>query len=180
MRLGKKRTAPRSPECESLESYIQPRPEWPYYTAIRSAFIKRFARWYLSASGSRQLEKEWTTLATQLFRHPPNIPNRDWRKLPTNPQIIRVLRHALRVTADQRRKGRPISDKRRAAAVALDLHCTDRRRWTWRSLTNHLCNCGLKAHPPNSNCQKDLRRETVRLKKELKTMGIKVPQRHNL
>jgi hypothetical protein len=68
MRLGKKRTAPRSPECESLESYIQPRPEWPYYTAIRSAFIKRFARWYLSASGSRQLEKEWTTLATQLFR----------------------------------------------------------------------------------------------------------------
>jgi hypothetical protein len=179
--VGKHKKAARaaSLEHEILDAWIRPEPERHYYTAIRRAFIQRFAGWYLSPSNEERLEKEWTILASQLFHHPPTMPTREWSKLPTQPRIIRVLRHALRATADYRRKGRPIGDKRRVAALALDLQNSDPKRWSWRSLTNYLCNCGLKEHPPNSNCQKDLRRETVWLKDWLRTQGIKVPQRIN-
>jgi hypothetical protein len=175
VRRRKKKPDALSPEYEALEAWIRRYPNRPYYAAIRSAFIQRFASWYLSAPDADRLEKEWRILTSQLFRHPPTTPNRDWRKLPTEPQIIRVLRHALRVAADHRGKGKPIGDKRRVAALALDLQSSDPERWSWRSLTDHLCNCGLKEHPSNSNCQKDIRRETVWLKNWLRTQGIEVP-----
>ena len=177
MRWRKKKPVARSPECEALEPWIRPHADRPYYTAIRQAFIQRFADWHVSASppDMERLEKEWTLLAFLLFDYPPTASKRVWSKLPTEPQIVRVLRHALRVTADQRRRGRPIGHKRRVAALALDLQSTDPKRWTWCALTNHLCNCGMREHPTNSSCQKDLRRETVWLKNWLRTEGIEIP-----
>jgi hypothetical protein len=180
----KNETSIRSPECEILETWIPSQPKNSYRAALRDAFIQRFTSWYLSPLGSDQLEKEkeWTLLAILLFHNPPRastLTSNRWRNLTRQPQIIRVLRHALRAIADQRRRGRAIGAKRRVAALALDLQSDDPERWTWRSLTNHLCNCGLAVHPPNSTCQKDLRRETVWLKDWLRTHGIEVTQRNN-
>jgi hypothetical protein len=160
-----------------LEVWIPPKPEWPYYTAIRTAFIQRFGRWYAWAPGTPgrvQLEGEWTMLASQLFPNPSTIPNLDWRSFPTRPRIIRVLRNVLRVKADHKGRGRPIGYKRRQASLALDLRNSDPKLRTWRALTDYLCNCGQREHAPNSSCQNDLRRETVWLKNALKTMGITV------
>jgi hypothetical protein len=169
----------RLPESEILEAWIPSEPEKPYRAAIRTAFIQKFATWYMTSPETNQLEKEWTLLACLLFHRPPGLSKHDWRKLDTQPPIIRVLRHALRVTADHTPRGRPIGHKRRVAALALDLQISDPERWTWRSLTNHLCNCGLREHGPLSKCQKDLRRQTVWLKKWLRTQEIEVPVRKN-
>jgi hypothetical protein len=163
------------------------------YTTIRRAFISKLAQWYVSAPQMRmvpgssgaddlaKLEKEWTQLAGLLSRNPPTVPNRDWRRLPTDEaKIARVLRHALRAAADQNSRGRPVSALRRQAVLALDLQSSDSKRWNWRSLTNHLCNCGLRDHPYNSKCQKNLRREALLVKEFLRELGIRLPtQRSN-
>jgi hypothetical protein len=178
VRESDKKTRARRAQCDALEEWIRRKPEWPYYTAIRTAFVQRFVSWFLSTGDAKKLEKEWTLLANQIFLQPPTIPNRDWRTIPRQQRIVRVLRQILRVTADHRVKGRPISYKRRRATLALDLQIGDPERWTWRNLTDYLCNCDLKEHPANSNCQKDLRRQAVWLKNVLKTMGIKVHLRN--
>jgi hypothetical protein len=179
MRRQKKRPE-RTSNFKILNTWIHPDASLPHSTAIRNAFIKKFVDWYkldpnASTSEMKRLEKEWSMLAALLFRSPPTRPSRDWRKLPTEPQIVRVLRHALRVTTDHRSKGRPRSDIRRVAVVALDLRHSDPERWSWRSLTDHLCNCGLREHAANSNCQKNLKREALLVKKSLQMLGIKLP-----
>jgi hypothetical protein len=163
----------------------------PFYTAIRRAFIRKFAQWYVAAppqAGIRgvssadelaRVQKEWTQLAALLYRNPPAIPNHDWSRLPAEPQIARVLRHAWRAVADHNSRGRPVSDLRRQAVLALDLQRADSKRWSWRALTNHLCNCGLREHSYNSKCQKDLRRESLLVKKSLRELGIKLPTQRN-
>jgi hypothetical protein len=163
-----------------------------FYTAARRAFIRKFAQWYVSAPPQNctinggigneelvQIEKEWTQLAVLLFRTPPRIPNRDWRRLPTEAQIVRVLRHALRTVADHNAKGRPVSNLRRQALLALDLQRSDSKRWSWRALTNHFCNCGLREHAYNSKCQKNLRREALLVKKSLADLGVRLPTQRN-
>jgi hypothetical protein len=163
-----------------------------FYTAIRRAFILKFAQWYVSAPprNSRirgvigadelaRLEKDWTQLAALLSRNPPTMSNRNWQKLPSEPQIARVLRHAWRAVADHNSRGRPVSALRRQAVLALDLQSGDSKRWSWRALTNHLCNCGLREHPYNSRCQKNLRREALLVKESLAELGVKLPTQRN-
>lgn len=175
MRPRKKKFDARSPEYKTLDAWIPSDPNRPYYGQFRDAFIQRFARWFACATDAARvdetkcLEKEWRTLSSLLFRYPAANRNHDWRKLNPEPQIVRVLRHALRVAADYKSKGRP-ADSRRAALVALDLHTVDPKRWTWRSITNHLCNCGLREHPYRSKCQTNLCREVLHLKKYLQTL----------
>jgi hypothetical protein len=163
-----------------------------FYTAMRRAFIRKFAKWYVSAPppSSRlrlvigtdelaKLENEWTLLAALLFRNPPATQNHDWRRLPAEPQIARVLRHVWRAVAAHRSRGRPVGDLRRQAVLALDLQHSDSKRWSWRVLTNHLCNCGRHEHAYNSNCQKNLRRETLLVKELLAELGVKLPTQRN-
>ena len=174
-----------------LEECIPADASREFYTAIRRIFIRKFAQWYVSAPGGSgihgdigadevaKLEKEWTLLAALLSRNPPTMPNHDWRRLPREPQIARVLRHAWRAVAARNSRGRPGSDLRRQAVLALDLHHSDSKRWSWRVLTNHLCNCGQHEHPYNSNCQKNLRRETLLVKESLVELGVKLPTQRN-
>ncbi len=186
--------APSVAACRKiLEECIPADASRKFYTAIRRFFIRKFAQWYVSAPpvSSRmrrdiradevaKLEKEWTQLAALLSRNPPTMPKHDWQRLPIEPQIARVLRHAWRAVAARNSRGRPGSDLRRQAALALDLQSSDSKRWTWRVLTNHLCNCGLREHPYNSRCQKNLRRETLLVKEFLAKLEVNPPAQRNI
>jgi hypothetical protein len=170
----------RSPEREALDGWIRADRTRHYYTRLREVFIQTFAEWFARATDparvneTRRLEREWQKQASLLFDHPPPAnPNRDWRNLNVQPQIVRVLRHCLRVGT--RGKGRPARYPS-ATLRALDLNASDPNRWTWRSITNRLCNCGTREHPFNSTCQRNLRREVLLLKKYLKTLGIAPPR----
>jgi len=88
-------------------------------------------------------------------------------------EVERILR-----MAGRRSRGRPAT-LRGAGLQALELQCNDPERWTWRALTNNLCNCGLREHPYNSKCQKNLRREALLVKKFLRELGVKLPTQRN-
>ena len=155
-------------------------------------FIRKFATWYgCTERGEKEeaLEQEWRMLASLLFLRPPNVRNHDWKNLRSQLRIIRVLRHALRVAADNPGKGRPPSDLRRFALQALDLKRTGTEKWTWAALAEQfgLYRCGEKGHHPEcqkkwehfTKCNKrregDLKRETLFVKKHLRELGVKLP-----
>jgi hypothetical protein len=168
----------RSPEYENLNAWIRADPNRHYYTRVRHAFIRTFADWFATdparVDETERLEKEWRKQAGLLFPNPPPANrNRDLRNLNTQPQIVRVLRHCLRTGSKGR--GRPAASPW-TILLALDLNTGDPKRWTWRSITDHLCDCGMREHASNSNCQKNLRREVLLLKKYLKTLGIEPPR----
>jgi hypothetical protein len=168
---------PKKKAGHDLDAWIPYDPNRVYYTAIRNAFIERFTQWYHlpseaapSGEGLR-LEKEWSELIPLLSRHPPTNSKHDWRELPKQPQILRVLRQVWRLVADRKPRGRPLK-LRPLAVEALDLQRTDPKRWTWRALAGHLCNCGLAEH--GSNCQQNLRREALLVKQFLRARRIKL------
>jgi hypothetical protein len=178
----KKKAQASAKEQKILDGWIRQDFSRPYYMAIRAAFIERFVQWYKidissdeieAASEKKRLEQEWTELARLLSPYPPTSGRHDWRELPTEPQIVRVLRHVWRLAADRKPRGRPPSQLRRLAVQALDLQRIDRERWKWRALTKHLCNCGSMEHSPK--CQKNFKREALLLKQSLRTLGVKLP-----
>jgi len=169
---------PKKKAERELEAWIRRDPTRVYYTAIRAAFIERFTNWYnlpekvTAANEKERLEQEWSDLIPLLSRYPPTNPKHDWRELPREPQIMRVLRHAWRLAADRKPRGRPLK-LRRLAVEALDLQRNDPKRWTWRALAGHLCNCGMTEH--GFNCQKNLRREALFVKQFLRVRRITLP-----
>lgn len=174
------KTRGRSAETEALDAWIRVDRTAYYYTRLREVFIQTFVEWFAAATDpvcvdeTNRLEQRWRKQASLLFDHPPPTnPKRDSRNLNVQPQIVRVLRHCLRV--ETRGKGRPARYPW-ATLRALDLNASDPNRWTWRSITNRLCNCGTREHPFNSTCQKNLRREALFLKKYLKTLDIGPPR----
>jgi hypothetical protein len=178
----KKKSQAFAKERRILGEWILQDSSRPYYMAIRTALIERFARWYkidISSDGIKavsemgRLEQEWNELVRLLSPYPPTSGKHDWRELRAEPQIVRVLRHAWRAAADRKPRGRPPSELRRLAVQALDLQHSDPKRWTWSALAGHLCNCGLREH--EFKCQKNLRREALLLKKSLRALGIKLP-----
>lgn len=199
MRQRRKNPATRSPECEVLEAWIPPDPTRPYYMKVRNAFIRRFVEWNVCAGDAARLaeteslEKQWRMLADLLSHYPPSTRRREWRNLRTQPQIVRVLRHAWRATADLSRKGRPRSDLRRLAVQALDLRHSDLERWTWHALAWHfgIYKCSVASHDPECQkewedyrkCQKrrekDLKREAQLVINELRKLGVKLPTQRN-
>lgn len=82
------------------------------------------------------------------------------------------LRHSLRM--DRRRRGRPPVSPW-GTLHAQDLYAGDPKHWTWRLLTNHFCNSGLREHSYNPDCQKNKRRKVLLLRKYLKRLGIEPP-----
>jgi hypothetical protein len=198
VRLRKKKGSARSRKV--LEAWIPSDPTCPHYMEVRNAFIETFANWYACTTDTehldeaKRLEKQWNRLAPLLSRYPPTTRNHDWRDLPTQPQIVRVMRHALRVTADHASKGRPRSDLRRLAVQALDLRHRDLKRWTWHELAVHfdIYKCTKEAgHDPGCQkkwqdyreCQKrrenDLRRQALYVKESLRELGVRLPTQRN-
>jgi hypothetical protein len=171
---------PKTKAQRDLEAWIYSDPTRVYYTAIRAAFIEKFAQWYnlpakaLIEREGASLEKKWRELIPMVSRSLPATSRHEWRTLPREPQVVRVLRNIWREGAGRKPRGRPL--KLRGIAVeALDLQRQDPTIWTWRSITGHLCNCGLEAH--GFTCQENLRREALLVKKFLRARQIRVPSR---
>jgi len=156
-----------------LEGWINSDLSRPVYTAIRSAFIEKFVRYYvllskmtMRGSGSpgklAQLDKECAQLAGLLFSRANLWVARDWRK----PPIVKFLLRDLRRT----RQGRPPT-KQQVAVAAKEMRLLDPKRWKWRKITSVLCDCG-KEH--NVKCQDNLRRQVLHLERTLKNVGCKL------
>lgn len=195
----KKKASSRSPERDILNAWIPAELTRPYYMSVRSAFIRKFTAWYVCATDTtrlderKRLERQWKVLASLLSGGPPTIRNHDWRNLRTQPQIVRVLRHAWRVAADHADKGRPRSNLRRLALHALDLRHRDLGLWTWHKLGMHfgIHKCSEAGHDRDCQkkwqgyreCQKrrddDLRREAQLVKKSLRELGVTLPTQRN-
>jgi hypothetical protein len=161
-------------EREILEVWLQSDPSRPVYTAIRSAFIEKFARYYVlvskitkGGSGSpekvAQLDIECTQLAGLLFFRPNLwVVERDWRQ----PPILKFLLRDLRRT----RTGRPPT-KQQVALKAKEMRLLDPKRWKWHKITSLLCRCG-KEH--SIRCQDNLRRQVLHLERTLRNVGCKL------
>jgi hypothetical protein len=160
-------------ECEILQGWIHPDPDRRVYTAIRSAFIKKFAHYYVllnrmtkvgtgSPKTLDQLDKDWTLLAGLLFSRTNLWAAQDWRKPPILKFLLRELRRA--------RKGRPAT-KQQVALRAKEMRLSDPKRWKWHKITSELCDCG-KEH--TIKCQDNIRRQVLHLEKTLRKVGCRL------
>ena len=162
---------------EILDAWIPSDPAHPVHTAIRAAFIDRFALYYQGlneVTKSRQneasispdeldrLDKECMQLAGLIFDRSNLWVARDWR----HPAIVKFLVRALRRT----RPGRPAT-KQQVAIQAKEMRLIDPKHWTWPKITAALCDCG-KDH--TIRCQDNLRREVLHLEKTMKKCGCKL------
>jgi hypothetical protein len=175
---AKKKTKTFAGERKILEEWIPLAPSRPVYTAIRTAFIERFAEYYklltetVSNSGRKEppvspqkladLDKECMKLAGLLFSRSNVWAARDWRK----PSIVKFLLRDLART----RGGRPAT-KLTFAMQAKEMKLSDPKKWTWPKITAALCDCG-KAH--DIRCQDNLRREVLHLERTMRKLGCTV------
>lgn len=178
MPQAKKRAEVVAAQREILEQWIPSDPSRPVHSAIRTAFIERFAQYYqlltekVSSSGRKKapvsseklatLDKECMKLAGLLFSGSNVWASKDWLK----PSIVKFL---LRDLA-RARGGRPVT-KLQIAMQAKEMKLSDPKRWTWPKLTAALCTCG-KDH--DIHCQDNLRREVLHLEKTLSEFGCTV------
>lgn len=161
-------------ERETLEAWIPTDINRPVLTAIRAAFIEKFARYYVllnkmtqgggvSRGKLDQLDKDCTQLAGLLFPRRMNLwVARDWRK----PPILKFLLRDLKRT----RQGRPAT-KQQVAITAKEMRLSDPKRWKWHKITSELCDCG-KEH--TIKCQDNLRRQVLHLEKTLRKLGCRL------
>jgi hypothetical protein len=164
---------------QALEEWIPTDPMRPVYTAIRAAFIEKFAEYHglLGKTVSDRsigrkgrigprlaiLEKQSMKLAALLFTRANLWVARDsWRKKP----IVKFLLRAIRRSPG----GRPVS-RLRVAVTAKEMRLAEPKKWTWPKITSQLCDCG-KEH--TIRCQDNLRREVLHLKKMMKSSGCKL------
>jgi hypothetical protein len=162
-----------------LDDWIPSDPRRPIYTALRTAFIERFAEYYglltetlakksrktgISA-GSRLvlLEKESSQLAGVLFSRSNLWAMRDWKRPAIVKFLVRFLKHSP--------GGRPVT-KLHIAAQAREMRLADAKKWTWRNITEGLCDCGQNH---TIRCRDNLRREVLHLEKMMRELGCAIP-----
>jgi hypothetical protein len=161
-----------------LDAWISSDPSRPVYTAIRTAFIERFAEYhklltetvskssrkgaFVSPDKLNRLDKECMQLAGLLFTGSNLWAGRDWRK----PPILKFLLRAIGRT----RGGRPAT-KIRVAVQAKEMRLADPTRWTWQKITAALCDCG---EDHGIKCRDNIRREVLHLEKILRKFGCTV------
>jgi len=199
--LPRKLTPAVAAERKTLDTWVPSDPERPLYTAIRAAFIEKFAGLYvlLSATTSvssrkvgsvphkklpdvaaeiTRLDRESTRLAEMLFPGPslPSVARaREWAAQIgiRNWRDPSIVKFLRRILKRWRTpRGRPAT-LQSVGLRALELRLVDRQRWSWNALARELCNCGSLEH--GFRCRENLRREVLLLTKSLRALGVKVP-----
>jgi hypothetical protein len=188
-------------ERKILDTWVPTDPDRPLYTAIRGAFIERFAGYYVLmlentsvsphkrhsvprkkpsevAAEINRLDRESTRLTEMLFPAV-NLPAvgraREWAA-----QLgVRNWRDPGIVKFLRRdlrrwgtRRGRPAT-LQSFGLRALELRLRDRQKWSWNALARELCNCSSPEH--GFRCRENLRREVLLLTKSLRALGVKLP-----
>jgi hypothetical protein len=154
-----------------LSSSIRVDETRPVYSAIRNAFIDRFARYYVwltttpmveevSPSKLGEMELSWKPLVSMLFERSSLWHVRDWR----HPKIVNCFRRHLARPWN----GRPAT-KVKFAIQAMELRLLDPDKWTWSKVVEKLCDCG-KVH--TDPCGDNLRRDIVQVEQTLRRLGI--------
>lgn len=177
----KKKALPFAEEREILDAWIPSDPARPVYTALRIAFIERFAHYHQLLTETVSKGPQKGTLATRdkldrldkesmqlagLFVTRSNLwVVRDWRQ----PPILKFLLRAMKYT----RGGRPAT-KLHIAVQAKEMRLADPKRWTWPKIIAALCDCG-EEH--TIRCQDNLRREVLHLKKLMSKLRCPISAR---
>jgi len=165
--------------CKDLEMCLRRDPSRPAYTAVRAAFIRRFAHYFLlltepGSEGARSKDSFTEEAVAELVSETKRLDSEcsqlagllslgsgyqgDWR----DPQIVKFLRRTLRRSG----RGHPLT-ARRVALRALDLRLGDTVRWSWRELANQLC--------LSDSCRRNLRRNVLWLQRSLRDLRVKLP-----
>jgi len=199
--LPRKLTTAHAAERKILDTWVPTDPERPLYTAIRSAFVEKFAGLYVllnetTSDSSRKrgsiarenlpdiaaditrLDRESTRLAEMLFPAPslPSVARaREWAAQMgvRNWRDPSIVKFLRRVLRRwSTARGRPAT-LQSVGLHALDLRLVDHKRWSWNALARELCNCDSLEH--GFRCRENLRREVLLLKKSLRALGVKLP-----
>jgi hypothetical protein len=199
--LSRKLSEALAAERKILSIWLPVENDRPLYTAIRAAFIEKFARFYVLmtdctsapkrkgdvrarlqmegvAAEIRQLDKESTQLAEMLFPAV-NLPAigraREWAAQMgvSNWRDPNIVKFLRRVLKRWGiRRGRPAT-LQGIGLRALESRIANRPQSSWNALARELCNCGLAEH--DFKCRENLRREVLLLKRSLRALRVKLP-----
>lgn len=186
---------------EHLERRLPRESGRPVYTAIRAAFIDRFARYYalLTETVAKSVENRSSVRPERLSKAAVKIEklDRECTKLVTllfpiteGPMAIRARRWDSQlgkrdwkdpeIVKTLRRNLRRWKAGRGQPAIlqpiglrALEMRIVDLKRWSWNAIPRELCRCGAAQH--RFQCRQNIRREVYLLKDVLNSLGVKLP-----
>jgi hypothetical protein len=179
-----------------LNSLIKVDETRPIYTAIRNAFIDRFARYYVCLKTTLKVlpHKESETIVESIFEPAPAMPESSVQEIAPSKldemesswkPLVSMLfdRSSLWAVRDWKQPeivkylrrhlarpwhGRPATTVK-FAIQAKELRLLDPDKWTWSKIVEKLCHCG-KAH--TDACGDNLRRDILQVETTLRRLGI--------
>jgi len=187
-------------ERKYLEARLPREPSRPVYTAIRAAFIGRFARYYalLTKTVSKSVENRFSGRPEKLSKDAYEIEklDRECTKLaallfPTGkgPLVLRARQWDAQMGKREWRDEEIVKFLRRSlrrwrpargqpatlqpvGLRALELRIVDQKRWSWNALPKELCRCGADQH--SFRCRENIRREVYLLKEVLADLKVRL------